>query len=235
MKVQIWSDIICPFCYIGKRNFEQALEQFDHADDIEIQWRSFQLQPDLESKGTRNQYEQLAEIKGITLEQSKKMHARITEKARQAGLEYDFDNAIPANTFKAHRLSRLAAEYGLQDEAEERLFSAHFTEGKDIDNDETLMELGTEISLPEEEVNQLLNSDLYADGVKEDIEKARQAGVQGVPFFVLNDKYAVSGAQPSEALLEALQKAYAEFEKENRPEVLDAAGSGACTIDGNCD
>lgn len=234
MKVQIWSDVVCPFCYIGKRNFEQALEQFDNSEDIEIQWKSFQLQPDAAPDGSKDQYEALAESKGVSLEQSKKMHAQIAEKAKQVGLEYDFDHAIPANTFNAHRLSHLAAKHGVQNKAEERLFSAYFTEGKNIDDDETLMELGKNIGLPEEEIRELLAGDLYADEVKADISKARKVGVQGVPFFVLNDKYAVSGAQPAEALLEALQKAYSEYEKENQLQVIDTEGNGACSIDGNC-
>lgn len=234
MKVEIWSDLVCPFCYIGKRKFEHALEQFEHKDEIEIQWRSFELQPGLKTDGSKNQYEHLAESKGWTLDYSKKVHDHVTQSAKEVGLEYNFDIAVPANTFNAHRLSHLAAKHGLQGEAEERLFRAYFTEGRDIDDDETLVELGVEIGLPEAEIREMLQGDLYADEVKKDIAKARQVGVQGVPFFVLNNKYAVSGAQPSEVFLEALQKAYEEYEKENAPDLISGADGAACSIDGTC-
>src|SRR5699024_242401 len=141
----------------------------------------------------------------------------------------------PANTFNAHRLSHLAAKHQLQDEAEERLFRAYFTEGKDINNEETLVKLGIEIGIPETEIREMLQGERYSTEVKDDIAKARQVGVQGVPFFVLNDKYAVSGAQPAEVFADALQKAYAEYEKENRPEIIDTGNSGACSTDGNCE
>lgn len=218
MKVEIWSDLVCPFCYIGKRKFEHALEQFEYSDDIEIEWRSFELQPGLQADGSKNQYEHLAEMKGWALDYSKQVHAQLTETAKEAGLEYKFDKAIPANTFNAHRLSHLAANYDLQDEAEEHLFHAHFTDGKDIDDDETLVELGINIGLPEEEIRKMLQSDLYTNEVQNDKDAAREVGVQGVPYFVFNGKYSVSGAQPSDLFLATLQKAYKEFEEEYPPE-----------------
>ena len=234
MKVEIWSDLVCPFCYIGKRKFEHALEQFEYKDDIKIEWRSFELQPGLQTDGSKNQYEHLAESKGWTLDYSKKVHDNLTEKAKEAGLDYNFDTAIPANSFNAHRLSHLAAKHILQDKAEERLFRAHFTDGKDIGDDETLVELGVEIGLPKDEIREMLQSDLYADEVQNDTDAARQVGVQGVPFFVLNKKYAVSGAQPSEVFLEALQKAYKEFEEEHTHEAITDTDGASCSVDGNC-
>lgn len=234
MKVEIWSDIVCPFCYIGKRKFEHALEQFEHKDKINIRWRSFELQPGLKTDGSKNQYEHLAESKGWTLDYSKKVHDNLTEKAKEVGLDYNFDKSIPANSFNAHRLSHLAAKHNLQDEAEERLFVAHFTEGKNIDDDKVLVQLGVEIGLPEEEIREMLQSDLYADEVQNDKEAARQVGVQGVPFFVLNHKYAVSGAQPSDVFLDALQKAYKEFEEENTPDVITNTDGASCSTDGHC-
>lgn len=234
MKVEIWSDLVCPFCYIGKRKFEHALEQFEHGDNIEIEWRSFELHPGLQTDGLKNQYEHLAERKGWTLDYSKQVHAQLTETAKKAGLEYNFDNAIPANTFNAHRLSHLAADYDLQDVAEERLFHAHFTDGKDINDDETLVELGVEIGLPKDEVREMLQGDLYADEVRKDKEAARQVGVQGVPFFVFNGKYSISGAQPSELFLATLQKAYKEFEEENVSVGIANADGASCSKDGNC-
>ncbi len=234
MKVEIWSDIMCPFCYIGKRKFETALKQFEHKDEIEIRWRSFELSPELKTDPSKNTYEYLAEKKGWTLDYTKKVHAQLTETAKEAGLDYNFDTVIPANSFNAQRLSHLAAKRNLQDEAEEHLFAAHFTEGKNIDDDKTLVELGVEIGLPEEEIREMLQGDLYVDEVQNDKDAARQVGVQGVPSFVLNEKYAVSGAQPSEVFLEALQKAYKEFEERNAPDVITNSDGASCSTDGNC-
>ena len=234
MKVEIWSDVVCPFCYIGKRNFEHALEQFEQADDIKVHWRSFELQPGLKTDGSRNQYEHLAKSKGWTLDYSKKVHDNLVEKAKEVGLEYNFDQSIPANTFDAHRLSHLAKEHALQDKAEERLFKAHFTDGKNLSDEQTLVELGVEIGLDEDEIRDTLQSDRFADEVEKDKYAARQVGVQGVPYFVFNDKYAMSGAQPKEAFIEVLNKAYKEFEEEKKPEIITKEDGTSCSIDGNC-
>jgi len=234
MKVEIWSDLVCPFCYIGKRKFEHALEQFEHSDEIEVEWRSFELQPGLQTDGSNNQYEHLAGRKGWTTEYSRQVHSQLTETAKEVGLTYNFDQAIPANTFNAHRLTHLAAEHGLQDKAEERLFRAYFTDGKNIDDDETLIELGMEIGLPENEIRDMLQSNLSADEVRKDKEAARQVGVQGVPFFVFNGKYSISGAQPTELFLATLQKAYKEFEEGNTLDVIKNENETSCSQDGNC-
>ena len=234
MKVEIWSDLVCPFCYIGKRKFEHALEQFEHGNDIGIQWRSFELQPGLQTDGSKNQYEHLAESKGWTLEYSKQVHDQLTKKAKEEGLSYHFDKAIPANTFNAHRLSHLAGEHDLQDEAEERLFAAHFTEGKNIDDNQTLVQLGVEIGLPEDEIRGMLQGNVYADDVERDKVAAREVGVQGVPFFVVNNKYAISGAQPSEVFLDTLQKAYKEFKEEHTLDAITETDEASCSADGNC-
>lgn len=208
MKVDIWSDIVCPFCYLGKRLFENALEEFEHKDEIEIVWHSFELSPDLKTDPSKNTYEYLAEKKGWTLEQSKQMHGQIIERAKEAGLEYNFDTAIPANSFDAHRLLHLAKQKGVQNELEEQLFKAHFTDGKNIDDKNDLLEIGLNSGLSKEEISDVLESDKFADDVRTDISIAQQIGIQGVPFFVLNNKYAVSGAQPKEAFVQALNKAW---------------------------
>lgn len=234
MKVEIWSDIMCPFCYIGKRKFENALKEFENKNDIEIQWRSFQLAPDLKTDTSKNVYEYLAERKGWSLDVTRNIHAQMTETAKEVGLDYKFDKAIPANSFNAHRLSHLAAKYGLQDAVEERLFSAYFTEGKNIDDIETLVHLGADSGLSEDEIRNMLQSDLHADDVQKDIYEARQVGVRGVPHFVINDMYSISGAQPSELFLGALQKAWETFEKENADPSLNNTEGAACSTDGNC-
>lgn len=232
MKVEIWSDIMCPFCYIGKRNFEQALKKFEHKGDIEVQWRSFELSPDLKTNPSKSTYEHLAENKGWTLDYTKKVHDQLTQRAKEAGLDYNFDTVIPANSFNAHRLSHLALAHNLQNEIEERLFAAHFTEGKNIDDDETLIQLGKETGLPEKEIRDMLQSNKYSDEVEKDKYMARQVGVQGVPFFVFNNKYAVSGAQPVEIFLQTLTQAYEEFNQEKKS--ISPIEGESCSIDGNC-
>lgn len=210
MKIDIWSDIMCPFCYIGKRRLEAALEGFEHKDEVELVWHSFQLDPTIQSQQGKNLYEYLAERKGMPLERSKQMHDQLTQTAKEAGLTYNFDTAVIANSFDAHRLIQLAKQHGLGDAAEERLFKAYFTEGKDVSDHATLLQLGTEIGLKDAEVKQMLESNAYADAVRADITTAEQLRINGVPFFVLDNKYGVSGAQPVELFSNALQQAWAE-------------------------
>lgn len=212
MKVEIWSDVVCPFCYIGKRHFETALAQFEHREQVEIVWKSFQLDPETPYQADSvNLYQYLADRKGISYEQSVSMHENVTEMARKAGLEYHFEKAHVANTFKAHCLIQLATEKGLDSEMEEALFNAHFTRGKHIGSEEVLIELGTEIGLSESDIQAAFTDDRFAQKVLANIAEARQLGVNGVPFFVFNRTYALSGAQPPEQFLNVLEKAFEEM------------------------
>jgi len=235
MKVEIWSDIMCPFCYIGKRRFENALQQFPGKDKIEIVWKSFQLNPAMKTEPgkTINQY--LAEVKGWTLDYAKQMNAHVTNTAKEVGLQYDFDKAVVANSFDAHRLIQLAKANGKGDEMEERLFKAYFTEGKNTADHLTLIQLGTEIGLDPATIKKVMDSNEYADKVEQDIYEAQQIGVRGVPYFVLNDRYAVSGAQASETFLGALNTAWGEWEKEKAPlQNISGNTNAACTTEGEC-
>ena len=227
MKVEIWSDIMCPFCYIGKRHFEQALEQFPNNNQIEITWKSFQLDPSIPQHlpTKTNVYQYLAERKGISYDQSVKMHERVVEMAKAAGLQYNFDKAIVANSFSAHRLIQLAKTKGLGDAAEERLFLAYFTQGKDFGDPAVLTELGQDIGLSAAEVNEALTNDQYALDVKHDIREAEEIGVTGVPFFVFDRKYAVSGAQPSSVFQQVLERSFAEWKAEN-PSTISTVPDG---------
>jgi predicted DsbA family dithiol-disulfide isomerase len=234
MKVEIWSDIACPFCYIGKRKFEAALEQFAHKDSVQVEWRSFQLDPDTQHVPGQSIYEVLAEKKGWTPEQAQNISKQVTGMAAEAGLNYNMDQTVPANTFDAHRLTHLAQKHGLQDAAEERLFQAYFMEGKNIQDPETLVQLGKEIGLREEAVRHMLAGDDHAYDVRMEGYEAQQIGVRGVPFFVIDRKYAVSGAQPSEVFLQALQTARTEWEKEHPPVAVLESDGGTCSIDGTC-
>lgn len=211
MQVEIWSDIVCPFCYIGKRKFEQALEKFPQKDKIEIVWKSFQLDPDASSRGTDYQKD-LSARKGWSLEQTRQITKNVTDMAALVGLEYHFEKAVAANSFDAHRFLHLAHKNGLQDAAEGALFNAHFTEGKNISDPALLVQLGIAIGLNSDELKNMLESQAFADEVRADIEEARQLRVSGVPFFVFDRKYAVSGAQDPEVFLKTLEKALETWE-----------------------
>ncbi|RWW99684.1 DsbA family oxidoreductase [Flavobacterium cerinum] len=213
MKIEIWSDIMCPFCYIGKKRFDDALAQFEHKDEVEIEWKSFMLSPDLKTDPSKNNNQFLAEHKGISLEEATGMNNYVTDMAAQAGLTYDFNKAIVANSFNAHRFSHFAKQYGKQNEAEEKLFAAYFTEGKNIDDAETLMAMAAELELDVTKLANVMGSGAYAKDVMADIDEAQELGIRGVPFFVLNRKYAISGAQETAVFLDTLQKAFAEEAK----------------------
>jgi predicted DsbA family dithiol-disulfide isomerase len=235
MKVEIWSDIMCPFCYIGKRKFEAALAQFAGRADVELSWRSFQLDPNMTSMPGRNVMEYLAERKGQSMDWSRQAHAHVTAMAQAVGLDYRFDKAVVANSFDAHRLIHLAKASGLDDVAEERIFKAYFTEGADFADHEVLTRLGVEIGLPEEAVRAVLASDVYAQAVREDCATAAELGANGVPFFVLDRKYGVSGAQEPATFLQVLEKAHAGW-LAARPSAIQITAEGAaCGPDGECD
>lgn len=223
MKVEIWSDVMCPFCYIGKRRFETALNQFDHRDDIEIEWKSFQLNPQMKTDPGKNINQYLAEIKGWDIDYAREMNAHVTQMAAEEGLDYRFDKAVVANSFDAHRLIQFAKTKGLGDAAEERLFRAYFTEGKNTADHDTLVGLGEEIGLKGDAIRELLAGSDFSEAVRKDIREAGQVGVRGVPFFVLDRKYAVSGAQAADTFLGALTTAHSEWKKENTTalEVID--------------
>ncbi|QKZ11345.1 DsbA family oxidoreductase [Spirosoma sp. KUDC1026] len=231
MDVEIWSDVMCPFCYIGKRKFEQALSQFPNRDDIRVTWKSFQLNPDMETDPETSINQYLANAKGWSLEQAEQMNNRVTAMAQEVCLTYRFDKAVVANSWDAHRLIQLAKQRGLGDAAEERLFKAYFTEGRNTADHATLLELGTDIGLDASEVNAMLASDLYGQAVDQDLYEARQIGVRGVPFFVLNHKYAVSGAQQPETFLGALQTAWSKL----APKAVASNDGPACEPDGSCE
>jgi predicted DsbA family dithiol-disulfide isomerase len=217
MKVDIWSDIMCPFCYIGKRHFEEAMEQFTNSKGVEVEWHSFQLDPSLPKPASKlSPYEYLAQRKGMSIEQSKAMHQNVINMAKAAGLHYDFDKAVVANSFDAHRLIQFAKTKGLGDVAEERLFKAYFTEGKDMCDGETLQQLAKEMGLNDGEAKEVISGDAFSEEVKKDIEIASQIGVSGVPFFVFDKKYAVSGAQPSASFLNVLERSFEEWSSANK-------------------
>jgi predicted DsbA family dithiol-disulfide isomerase len=204
LTVEIWSDVVCPWCYIGKRRFEAAVEQFDR--EVEVVWRSFELDPSAPLVREHSASEHLASKYGMSAEQAEASHAQMTELAAAEGLEYHFDRARGGNSFDAHRLIHLAAAHDLQDAAEERLMRAYFTEGVAIGDREALVAVAADIGL---DARAALESGDYADAVRADELLAHRIGIQGVPFFVLNRRYGVSGAQPADVLVQALEHACA--------------------------
>lgn len=206
---------MCPFCYIGKRKFEHALSQFPHKEQVNVVWKSFQLNPDMKTQPDKSLNQYLAETKGMSLAEARRMTDHVTAMASEVGLTFHFDKAVVASSQDAHRLIQLAKENSLGDAIEERLFRAYFTEGRDTSDHATLLELGTEIGLDSEAVQHLLQSNQYAEAVAQDIYEAQQVGVRGVPFFVLNRQYAISGAQQPETFLGALNTAWTDWLKVN--------------------
>ncbi|MGF7039957.1 DsbA family oxidoreductase [Mucilaginibacter lappiensis] len=234
MKIEIWSDVMCPFCYIGKRRFEEALQHSGHQDQVEIEWKSFQLNPDMKTDPTLNITQYLADAKGWTLDYARQMNDHVTQMAAEVGLTYNFDRSVVANSFNAHRFSHLAKKHNLGDKAEEALFKSYFTDGLNIDDQDTLIKLGTEIGLDAEEVKLVLDSGTYADDVKHDIAEAQHLGIRGVPFFVLNNKYGISGAQAVPVFQETIEKSFTEWQLENKKPALTIIEGESCSPDGDC-
>jgi len=208
VQVEIWSDVVCPWCYVGKRRFEQALEQFAHADDVTVTWRSFELDPEAPLSRSGSHDEHLARKYGMTVERARQVNQQMTETAAAVGLDFHFEHIRAGNTFDAHRLLHFAHDHGKQLELKERLLRATFTDGEPIADRETLVRLAVEVGLDGDEARSALESDRYADAVRADERQAAAYGITGVPFFVVDGKYGVSGAQPAELLLEVLQRGY---------------------------
>ncbi len=211
MKVEIWSDVACPWCYIGKRRFEAALAQFEHRDQVEVTWRSYQLDPDAPRTSEKTLNEMLAEKHGMSIARAVALNDQVSAVAAQEGLEYHFELTRYGNTFDAHRLIHLAATHHLQGEMEERLFKAYLTEGAVLGETETLVKLAVEVGIDAEGARAVLTSDTYANEVRADTQRARRLGIGGVPFFAIDEKYGISGAQPSEVIREALEQAWTEL------------------------
>ncbi|MCX2573735.1 DsbA family oxidoreductase [Pedobacter sandarakinus] len=235
MKVEIWSDVMCPFCYIGKRHFEQALAQLPFKDEIVVNWKSFQLNPDYHNTANETVYDYLSRSKGMPIEQAKQMTGQVEDMAASAGLILNFDRNIPANTFDAHRVIHLAGKHHCQDLAKEKLLEAHFLKGEDISKREVLQEVALAVGLEAEEVNSVLEGDEFAEAVRYDIYESQNLGIRGVPYFVMDRKYAVSGAQPVQAFIDALTQSFNEW-KSTQPKTvltsLSKSNDASCNDDG---
>ena len=236
MKVEIWSDVVCPFCFIGKRQFADALSRFEHRDDVEVRWRSFELDPSAPAVRTGDNVGRLAEKYGMSRADAQAAQHRVQASAARVDLHLDFDRVRGGNTFDAHRLLHFALRHDRQDELEERLFAACFHEGRAVGDRDTVRAIAVEAGLPADEVDAVLDSDDLATDVRADEREARALGISGVPFFVIDRAYGVSGAQGAETLLEALERAWSDSHPLTIVGATPAAGSSedADCDDGSC-
>ena len=232
MKIDIWSDIVCPFCYLGKRRLEAALAQFEHADEVEVQWHSFELDRGASPVSDVPLVDLVAAKYGTTREQAVAQHRSMAAAAAELGLEFNWEQARYGNTFDAHRVVHLAAEQGLADAAHERLMRAYFTDGLAVGDRDVLVRLAGEIGLDEGLVREMLESDDYGNHVRSDEATAKMLGIESVPFFVLDRKYGVSGAQPVEVFTQALDTAWST--RHEVPEPVAAGGCGGGCGAGGC-
>ena len=232
LRVDVWSDVVCPWCYVGKRRLEAALARFPHRDAVEVVWRAFELDPRAPAAADAgvSHAERLARKYGMSVQQAEQRTRQLTDLAAADGLEFRFDRTRPGNTFNAHRLLHLAAERGVQDRAKERLLRAYMTEGEPIGDVQALEKLAPEAGLDAEEARRVLSTDAYAAEVREEEEAAQQIGITGVPFFVIGGRYAVSGAQPADILLRALTQAWGDLGEQP----IETAEGPVCGPDG-CD
>ncbi|MEC0167819.1 DsbA family oxidoreductase [Paenibacillus graminis] len=240
MRIDVWSDNACPFCYIGKRRLEHALSQFEGQDKVEVVFRSFQLDPSAPVQATQDVYDMLAAKYGMTREKAIATNAQLAEQAKGVGLEFNFDAVQHTNTFDSHRLAHYAASKGKGAEMSERLLGAYFTDGHNLADRQELASLAGEVGLDKAEAAAMLETDAFADAVNADIAEGERLNITGVPFFVFNNKYAVSGAQPGPVFSEVLDTVWAE--EKNAPELQvigqpqskapDAEGcdDGSCSI-----
>ncbi|MGM0750926.1 MAG: DsbA family oxidoreductase [Bacillota bacterium] len=233
MKIEVWSDYVCPFCYIGKRHLEEALQQFPQRDQVDIVFKSFELDPNAPVHTDMSIQEILSKKYGTSLEQAKNMTDTMSQQAATVGLDFRFDTNIPTNTFDAHRLTKFAETKGKEAELTEMLLHAHFSLSKHIGDKETLLGFAKQAGLEENEAKAVLEGSDFSQDVRTDEEEARQIGVQGVPFFVINRKYAISGAQPSDVFLSSIQKVW---EEENEASPLQPLATEGMACDENgCD
>jgi predicted DsbA family dithiol-disulfide isomerase len=210
MEIQIWSDVVCPWCYLGKRRFEHALADFDHRDQVHVVHRAFQLDPTAPEGQTFDQVELLTQKYGMTADQIRTQHVELARLAAIEGLEYNLAGGRAGNTFNAHRLIRLGLDRGVQDAVIERFFRAHFTEQRSLFETDSLVALAVEAGLDATEARTVLTEQTYTQAIQDDVQQARSFGANGVPFFVIDERYGISGAQPREAFAGTLSRAWAD-------------------------
>ncbi|MDP4098678.1 DsbA family oxidoreductase [Paenibacillus sp. P96] len=232
MIIEVWSDYMCPFCFIGKRRLENALAQFEHKDEVKVQFRSFELNPEASRDSEHTAPEELAAKYGMSVEQAKSMNANVEASARTVGLNYNLNSLILTNSFDAHRLTHWADTRGKKQELSERLFKAALEEAEHIGSADVLADLAEEVGLDRTEAASVLAGNQFASEVRTDETQAQQLGITGVPFFVLDGKFAISGAQPDEVFADALQRAWNERSTFTLVESADKPEGAVCTEEG---
>lgn len=233
MKIEIWSDYVCPFCYIGKRRLEHALQATGLDEQVEVEMKSFLLDPSTPEDSDEHVVPHLAQKYGVNEKQAREMVENVAQQAKTVGLDYNIDGMRQVNTLKAHRLAKLANQEGVASKVNERLLHDYFIEGKHIGKMDVLLEVAEDCGIERQKAEEVLNADDFTQEVQADLDLARQFGVQGVPFFVINRKYAISGAQPLEAFENALRKVAEEVGIQPKLSMLNDDESGICTDD-NC-
>ncbi|MFD0672720.1 DsbA family oxidoreductase [Cohnella sp. GCM10027633] len=234
MRIEIWADVACPFCYLGKRRFENALARFPHRDQVEVVYRSFELDPGSAKSVPYDVYDMLSRKYGMSREQAIANNANLARQAAAEGIDFAFDDLKLTNTFDAHRLRHYAGEFGKSSELAEKLYRAYFTDGLNVSDHDTLAQLAVEAGLDREQTLQALAGDLYKDAVHQEEADARSLGIRGVPYYAIDRKLSVSGAQSEETFLRALQQAWDERPTHATAASDDAAGTcddGSCAID----
>jgi predicted DsbA family dithiol-disulfide isomerase len=234
LKVEVWSDVVCPWCYVGKRHLEEALARFRHGDQVSIEWRSFELNPASPPRVGLTMSQILQRKYGMSEDQAEAANRRMTELAAGVGLEYRLDSVQAGNTFDAHRLIHLAATHGLGDAMKERLLAAYFSEGQPVGDRSVLTKLALDVGLDPTEVDSMLVGDDFAAEVRDDESRAAAMGVRGVPFFVIDEAIGISGAQPADVLLEALERGWSESHPITMAGDRDQGGSGEACAGGAC-
>jgi predicted DsbA family dithiol-disulfide isomerase len=230
VQIEVWSDVVCPWCYIGKRRLETALERFPHRDQVEVVWRSFQLDPSIPEGVTKPTLPDLAAKYGASVEQMAANLKRVEDLAAAEGLDYHLADGVSGNTLLAHELLHLATERGLGGRLKERLLHAHFEEGRSVFDVDSLVALGAEVGLDEDEARGALTDRRYADAVQQDIATAQALGATGVPFFVVDRTYGAAGAQPPELLLQILERAWADAHPLITVPAADGCTDGTCAV-----
>lgn len=238
MTVEIWSDIACPYCYIGKRKFEKALSQFEHRDEINLEWHSYELNPNLPKKASDMSFvEYFSREHGATIDEVNAFCQKLAALAKEQGLDFNYDKLIVANTSDALRLVKLANESGLADEAEEALFDAYFVKSKDVSDRTTLVEIGTQIGLSSMSVENMLDSDRYIEQIEKDIDYSENGlNLEYVPFYYFNNKHIIQGSIEVNDYLDMLEKAYSEWKEQGigKGDGEKRSGGRSCSADGVC-
>jgi predicted DsbA family dithiol-disulfide isomerase len=233
LKIEVWSDFVCPFCYIGKRRLEEAISQFEHKDQVEVEFKAFELDPNSPIEPTMMIHESLAKKYGMSVEEAKRANENMAKQAASVGLDFRFDEMMPSNTFDAHRLAKYAKTVGKEKELTEKLLYAYFTENKQLAKKDVLVEVAESVGIDSTEtLNVLDDKTLFANDVRIDETIAQQYKITGVPFFVVNNKYGISGAQPLETFKDALEKVWEEENVKSPLQTLTSDGAGVCTDDG---